>query len=212
MRLRNLLRLVFVSAIILLADFKIVNAQGDPYVDAGADTSVTCSNPCVDLIGSYFYSGQTNTYLPIPIPYTPYPFNVGAAILVNIDDSWSNSIPLPFNFCFFGTNYNKVVIGSNGIISFNNAYAGGGPGSCPWSLVGLNPLPNPNLPLNSIMGVFQDIDPTNMGDIYWQVTGSYPSRKLVVSFFEIPYYGDPNSVSTGSFSSPLFLTSQIVLY
>jgi len=83
-RLRDLLRLVFVSAIILLADFKIVNAQGDPYVDAGADTSVTCSDPCVDLIGSYFYSGQTNTYLPIPIPYTPYPFNVGAAILVNI--------------------------------------------------------------------------------------------------------------------------------
>ena len=212
MRLRDLLRLVFVSAIILLADFKIVNAQGDPYVDAGADTSVTCTNPCVDLIGSYFYSGQTNTYLPIPIPYTPYPFNVGAAILVNIDDSWSNSIPLPFDFCFFGTNYNKVVIGSNGIISFNNAYAGGGPGSCPWSLVGLNPLPNPNLPLNSIMGVFQDIDPTNMGDIYWQVTGTFPSRKLVVSFFEIPYYGDPNSVSTGSCSSPLFLTSQIVLY
>ena len=212
MRLRDLLRLVFVSAIILLADFKIVNAQGDPYVDAGADTSVTCANPCVDLIGSYFYSGQTNTYLPIPIPYTPYPFNVGAAILVNIDDSWSNSIPLPFDFCFFGTNYNKVVIGSNGIISFNNAYAGGGPGSCPWSLVGLNPLPNPNLPLNSIMGVFQDIDPTNMGDIYWQVTGTYPSRKLVVSFYQIPYYGDPNSVSTGSCSNPLFLTSQIVLY
>lgn len=212
MRLRDLLILVFVSAIIFLADFKIVNAQGDPYVDAGADTFVTCTNPCVDLIGSYFYSGQTNTYLPIPIPYTPYPFNVGAAILVNIDDSWSNSIPLPFDFCFFGTNYNKVVIGSNGIISFNNAYAGGGPGSCPWSLVGLNPLPNPNLPLNSIMGVFQDIDPTNMGDIYWQVTGTYPSRKLVVSFFEIPYYGDPNSVSTGSCSSPLFLTSQIVLY
>ncbi len=212
MRLRYLLRLFFVSAIILLTDCKIVNAQGDPYVDAGVDTSVTCSDPCVDLIGSYFYSGQTNTYLPIPIPYTPYPFNVGAAILVNIDDSWSNSIPLPFDFCFFGTNYNKVVIGSNGIISFNNAYAGGGPGSCPWSLVGLNPLPNPNLPLNSIMGVFQDIDPTNMGDIYWQVTGTYPSRKLVVSFFEIPYYGDPNSVSTGSCSSPLFLTSQIVLY
>jgi len=188
------------------------NAQGDPYVDAGADTSVTCTNPCVNLIGSYFYSGQTSTYLPIPIPYTPYPFNVGAAILVNIDDSWSNSIPLPFDFCFFGVNYNKVVIGSNGLLSFNNAYAGGGPGTCPYSLIGVNPLPNPNLPLNSIMGVFEDIDPTNQGDIYWQVTGTYPSRKLVVSFYEIPYYGDPNSVSTGSCSNPLFLTAQIVLY
>ncbi len=195
-----------------MADFTKVKAQGDPYVDAGVDTSVTCTNPCVDLIGSYFYAGQTNTYLPIPIPYTPYPYNAGAAILVNIDDSWSNSIPLPFNFCFFGNNYNKVVIGSNGLLSFNNSYAGGGPGTCPYSLIGLNPLPNPNLPLNSIMGVFEDIDPTNMGDIYWQVVGSYPSRKLIVSFYEVPYYGDPNSVATGSCSIPLFLTSQIVLY
>ena len=187
-------------------------AQGDPYVDAGADTSVTCANPCVDLIGSYFYAGQTTTYLPIPIAYTPFPYNVGNAILVNIDDSWSNSINLPFDFCFFGVNYNKVVVGSNGIISFKNSYAGGGPGSCPWSLIGVNPIPNSNLPLASIMGVYEDIDPTNMGDIYWQLTGTYPSRKLIVSFYQIPYYGDPNSVSTGSCSSPLFLTSQIVLY
>ena len=212
MRLRDLLRLVFVSAIILLADFKIVNAQGDPYVDAGADTSVTCTNPCVDLIGSYFYSGQTTTYLPIPIPYTPFPYNVGQPILVNIDDSWSNAINLPFNFCFFGINYNKVVIGSNGLLTFDLSYAGGGIGTCPWSLVGVNPLPNPLLPKNSIMGVFEDIDPTNQGVIYWQLTGTYPSRKLVVSFYEIPHYGDPNSVSTGYCSSPLFLTSQIVLY
>lgn len=212
MRLKNYLSFLFYSLLWLILCNNKCLAQGDPYVDAGVDTSVTCANPCVDLIGSYFYSGQTTTYLPIPIPYTPYPFNVGAAILVNIDDSWSNSIPLPFNFCFFGINYNKVVIGSNGLLSFNNAYAGGGPGTCPYSLVGVNPLPNPNLPLNSIMGVFEDIDPTNMGDIYWQVAGSYPSRKLVVSFYEIPYYGDPNSVSTGSCGSPLFLTAQMVLY
>ena len=212
MRLRN-----YISIIILVFAFVFLtagksNAQGDPYVDAGVDTSVTCANPCVDLVGSYFYAGQTTSYLPIPIPYTPYSYNTGTPILVNIDDSWSNTINLPFSFCFFGVNYNKVVVGSNGLISFNNSYAGGGPGTCPWSLVGVNPLPNSTLPLNSIMGVFEDIDPTNLGDIYWQLTGTYPSRKLIVSFYQIPYYGDPNSVSTGSCNNPLFLTSQIVLY
>ena len=209
-RLRNYISIVII-AFVSLAAVKS-NAQGDPYVDAGVDTSVTCANPCVDLVGSYFYAGQTTSYLPIPIPYIPYPYNVGTPILVNIDDSWSNAVNLPFNFCFFGVNYNKVVVGSNGLISFNNSYAGGGPGTCPWSLVGVNPLPNPTLPLNSIMGVYEDIDPTNLGDIYWQLTGAYPSRKLIVSFYQIPYYGDPNSVSTGSCNNPLFLTSQIVLY
>lgn len=84
----------------MVADCTLLKAQGDPYVDSGADTSVTCSNPCVDLIGSYFYAGQTTTYLPIPIPYTPFPYNTGAPILVNIDDAWSNAINLPFSFCF----------------------------------------------------------------------------------------------------------------
>lgn len=212
MKLTNYLKtLLFLFAFLLYNNISVV-AQGDPYVDAGADTSVSCSTPCIDLVGSYFYAGQTTTYLPIPIPYTPYPFNVGSAILVNIDDSWSNSIQLPFSFCFFGVNYNKVVVGSNGLLSFNNSYAGGGPGSCPYNLIGLNPIPNSNLPLNSIMGVYEDIDPTNLGDIYWQLTGTYPSRKLVVSFYQIPYYGDPNSVATGSCSTAQFLTSQIVLY
>ncbi|MFN6091657.1 MAG: PKD domain-containing protein [Bacteroidota bacterium] len=212
MRIKNYLIKLIVAFTFFIFNVKCALAQGDPYADAGADTSVTCSNPCVELIGSYFYAGQTNSYLPIPIPYTPFPYNAGAPILVNIDDAWSNAINLPFNFCFFGINYNKVVIGSNGIISFNNSYAGGGAGSCPWSLIGQSPLPNAGLPLNSIMGVYEDIDPTNQGDIFWQVIGSFPSRKLVVSFYEIPYYGDPNSVSTGSCANPLYLTSQIVLY
>ncbi len=184
-------------------------AQGDPEVNAGPDTTVSCASPCVNLMASYFYSGQTSSYLPIPIPYTPFPYNAGAPILVNIDDRWSSPINLPFDFCFFGINYNKVLIGSNGVLTFDIANAGG---ICPWSLIGLSPLPNPNLPHNSIMGIYEDTDPTNQGTIYWQLTGSYPSRKLVVSYYQIPYYGDPNSVNTSACGSPLFLTSQMVLY
>jgi gliding motility-associated-like protein len=147
--------------------------------------------------------------LAIPIAYTPFPYNVGDSILVHIDDKWSNAILLPFDFCFFGINYNKVLIGSNGVLTFDIANAGG---TCPWGLIGQNPLPNPNLPRNSIMGVYEDTDPTFKGTIYWQLTGNYPSRKLVVSYYQIPYYGDPNSVNTSSCGGPLYLTSQMVLY
>jgi len=80
-RIKNYLIKLIVAIAFLMVNVIAANAQGDPYVDAGVDTSVTCANPCVDLIGSYFYAGQTTTYLPIPISYTPYPFNLGATIL-----------------------------------------------------------------------------------------------------------------------------------
>ncbi len=204
--------LVFGLALILPIVFNHqANAQvGCPNVNAGPDVTVGCSNPCTNLTATWFDSGQTNNYLAIPITYAPNPYNVGTPILVNIDDTWSSVINLPFNFCFFGSNYNQVVIGSNGIISFNTAYASSG---CPWNLQGLpGGIPTTSLPTASIMGIYQDIDPTNLGDIYYQLTGAAPCRKLIVSFYQVPYYGDPNSVSTFSCPSPLFATTQIVLY
>src|SRR5436190_1029071 len=68
------------------------------------------------------------------------------------------------------------------------------------------------LPLNSIMGPYQDIDPTFQGLIDWRVTGAFPCRTFNISFYQIPYYGDPNSVYTGAGCGPFFATSQIILY
>ncbi|MGR6088625.1 MAG: PKD domain-containing protein [Arcticibacter sp.] len=206
---RQVSKLVLVCIGILMPVF--TKAQvGCPSVSAGPDVTVGCGNPCTNLTATWFDSGQTNNYLAIPITYAPNPYNVGTPILVNIDDTWSSVINLPFNFCFFGANYNQVVIGSNGIISFNTSYASGG---CPWNLQGLPAgIPTTSLPTASIMGIYQDIDPTFLGDIYYQLTGVAPCRKLIVSFYQVPYYGDPNSVSTSSCPSPLFTTSQIVLY
>jgi len=188
---------------------KSIGQVGCPAVNAGPDQSVGCSNPCANLSAGYFYAGQTTTYTAIPIPYLPNPYNVGTPILVNIDDTWSNVINLPFNFCFYGVNYSQVVIGSNGIISFNTTVAGA---ICPWSFTGTAPLPSATVPVNSIMGIYQDIDPTNQGSIYYQLAGTAPCRKLIVSYYNIPYFGDPNSVSVGACSQPLFATTQIVLY
>ncbi|MFM9026886.1 MAG: PKD domain-containing protein [Bacteroidota bacterium] len=200
------------SAIVLLLDllpFRTMAQVGCPFVTAGPDAAVNCSTTCVNLNALFFNTGQTSTYTVQTIAYSPNSFTAGTPILVNIDDTWSSSIALPFDFCFFGVNYNRVVIGSNGIISFNLSNAGG---FCPWDLTMSTGIPDGNLPTNSIMGIYQDIDPTNLGDIYYSLSGTAPCRKLIVSFTNIPYYGDPNSISTGFCGSPLFSTSQIVLY
>lgn len=138
------------------------------------------------------------------IPYNPYPFNTGTAVLVNIDDVWSSVINLPFDFYFFiGSNYNQLVIGGNGCISFDPANAGN---YCAWSFI--TSCPNPNIINGStgpfIFGPYHDMDPSVAGNIYYATYGMAPYRKFVVSWDSVAMF----SASCNS----LLATQQIVLY
>lgn len=171
---------------------------GCPAIDAGPDVNILCGqNNCVTLTAVPFLSGITTDYTVSSIPYTPFQYNAGTAILVNIDDIWSNTIPLPFDFCFYGAAYNQLVVGSNGILSFDLSYA---TNYCPWGIA--NAIPSAALPLNSIMGAYHDIDPSVTGNIYYQITGAYPCRTFIVSWNEVAMYDCNNQIAT----------HQIVLY
>jgi gliding motility-associated-like protein len=179
-----------------------------PGVSVTPASSNICSG-CRTLTATVQGTVATTSYSVAPTPYVPYPFNSGTPVLVDIDDTWTDVINLPFCFQFYGNTYTQVVIGSNGIITFDlstvNAF-------CEWDLTAAGPIPTTSLQKNSIMGPYHDIDPTNQGSIYWQVTGAAPCRALIVSFYQVPYFGDPNSVSTDSCPDPLFATHQIVFY
>lgn len=201
---------IFSIVILILTSISARAQTGCPSVYAGEDTMPDCGKNCVDLYASYFQTGATNSYEVSQVPFYPQQFQyAGTQILIDIDDTWSAPIDLPFNFCFFGNVYNKVLIGSNGLITFDLTDQGG---TCEWDLKDAGQLPNNNVQTNCIMGPYQDIDPTKQGSIYWKLVGEFPCRTLVVSFVGIPYYGDPNSVSTGWCDGPLYGTSQIVLY
>lgn len=190
--------------------FSVSAQPGCPAVDAGPDVALTCGNACANLVATPFRTGGTNSYGVSQIPYTPFPYNTGTPILVNIDDRWSGVIPLPFNFCYFGNVYNNIIIASNCVLSFDTGYAG------QFSTYVINDsIPSPGISggfRNSIMGPWQDIDPTFQGNTYYQILGTAPCRTFIASWYRVPYYGDPNSVTTGYCNNPLFATSQIVLY
>ena len=140
---------------------------GCPNVDAGPNQNLACTGSCASLVAVPFETGATSTYEVTSIPYNPpYPFNAGIPAFVGIDDIWSDIISLPFNFCFFGNTYNQIVIGANGLITFDIANANM---YCPWPFT--NSIPNPALPLNSISGAYHDIDPSICGNIYYDVFG-----------------------------------------
>ena len=181
----------------------LAQAPGCPNVDLGPDT-VVCVNStmCVDLEASLLFTGETTSYAVDSIEYAPpYPFAGGTPLFVGIDDIFSEVIELPFDFCFYGNMYNQIVVGANGLISFDVANAGA---YCAWGFNLTIPTGDPTaVPYpNSINGAYHDIDPSVSGDINYAVLGSYPCRTFVVNYNE-----------TAQFSCTSELTTQqIVIY
>lgn len=197
----KLIRLSSIGVIILFYFSIRIHAQpGCPNVDAGNNATVNCTSNCTTLNSTFLQTGETTSYSVTSIPYSPpYSYSSGTGIIMNIDDVWSSLLTLPFNFCFFGQVYNKIVIGSNGLISFNTSYASG---FCPWSYSAT--CPSTSLPLNCIFGPYHDIDPDVGGTIKYAMLGTYPCRTFVISFYQVPMYS--------SSCNSLKATHQIVLY
>lgn len=181
--------------------FTSIKAQpGCPNIDVGLDKTLNCTTTCATLNANVLQTGASTSYTVSSIPYTPpYPYNGGTQIMANIDDTWSSAIVLPFNFCFFGSVYSQIVVGSNGLISFDPSLAGG---YCNYSFSAT--CPNTTLPKNAIFGPYHDIDPSVSGALYYGIQGTSPCRTFVISFYEVAMFS--------STCNNLKATHQIVLY
>ncbi len=173
---------------------------------SGADPApIGCTaSSCTDLEATFLDIKQSTTYSVASIPYAPpYQFNcLRNPVSVNVDDVWSPVINLPFNFCFYGNNYNQCIIGSNGVVSFD-VINNDPEGYNTWSFA--NNIPNNTMFLNTIFGVYQDIDPSLGGEIGWElITLNTGCRALVASWNNIPMF-------FSTCNSSLY-TGMIVLY
>jgi gliding motility-associated-like protein len=198
--------------ILLLLTGGLVHSQapGCPSVYAGEDVMLDCDEPCTDLTATFLDTGETNSYEVLPITYDPpFPFTgLSNPVSVGADDIWSEQVNLPFEFSFFGVNYDRVFIGSNGIISFNTQTPGG---FCAWSLGPTDLIPTSAIHQNAVM-LYHDMDP-RFGDaeIGYEVIGESPCRTLVVSFANVPYYnGGSNSTAISTFQMVLYETTNTI--
>ena len=174
-------------------------------LNGGVPPTMSCQAlGCVDLEATYLQINQPTNYSVSSIPYAPpYQFTcLQNPVSVNVDDIWSPMINLPFNFCFYGNNYNQCLIGSNGVITFDTTtYAPGGYNS--WSFS--NDLPNASLFRNTIFGVYHDIDPSAGGQVGWElITLNTGCRALVAAWNDIPMFS--------STCNTQLYTGMIVLY
>ncbi|PKR79992.1 PKD domain-containing protein [Brumimicrobium salinarum] len=103
------------------------------------------------------------------------------------DDRWSNQIPIGFNFDFYGNTYNQVVIGSNGLISFDLSHAST---HNAYSFAGLTSLPDAGFDdaHNAVMVAYSDINPNSGGQILYETIGTAPNRSFYVVYVNIPMF------------------------
>jgi hypothetical protein len=137
-------------------------------------------------VQSFCYNVDTIPY--VALPTTP---PSDATTITLADDQFSNVIPVGFTFNFFGVNYTDVVIGSNGILSFNTALAGQ---SCSFSVDAI-----PNLTTdthNAILFAWFDFNPTVGGSIFYYTTGVAPNRQFIVVFNSVPGFSCPSDFDT----------------
>jgi len=180
-------------------------------LDAGDDVTVDCSNNCTTLTAQVFpgIGAQTDTYTIDPATPCPIPPNGGVTpTSIYLDDRWSGVVTLPFTFYFFGQPYNYLIIGDNGVVSFDtnrsNPEIQRPNDFCEWSFD--QSLPSTDLFRNTIFGAYHDLyvpAASSPGDrIRYYVSGDYPQRKFVVLFDHVPQY-DCNNLQT---------TQRIILY
>ncbi|MBD3724836.1 MAG: Ig-like domain-containing protein, partial [Flavobacteriaceae bacterium] len=202
---------VLLFAVFLVGFLNLTFAQ-QVSVDIQDPLPVCNSGDCVDLNATFTPVETTTNYRIESIPFGPAGLTGGIVLDATSDDVWSPYFNLPFRFCFYGQYYDRVLIGSNGLITFDTATFSPGFG-CPWNLRGSSPIPTTNIPVrNAIYGVYQDTNITSppvtnpaLQNVNYYITGTAPNRKFVVNFNQLPLYWGTCSASGQQ-------TSQIVLY
>ncbi|MBI3510017.1 MAG: gliding motility-associated C-terminal domain-containing protein [Bacteroidetes bacterium] len=193
--------LTFLLLFLVITSSGIFAQSACPQVTIAPASSI-CSGQCENLTATVQGSVATTSYNVSNIAYAPYAFTGGNPVLVNIDDTWSSVVTMPFCFQFFGNTYTQFVIGSNALISFDitqaNAY-------CQWPINAA--IPTNTNPMNSIMAPYHDIDPsvgtpTSATDINWAVYGTAPCRYMVVNWNDVAMFS----------CTTLIATSQLVLH
>ncbi len=157
---------------------------------------ITClsPSPCITLHASFMegFTNETDSYIfqnntPCPLP----PANNGTPTNITVDDRWSQLITLPFVFYYFGQPYNQIIIGDNGVVSFDTNRSSPQtqqPNSrCEWSFN--ETAPNTNLFRNTIFGAYHDLYIPAGGQIVYYVSGTAPERLFVIDFRNVAQFG-----------------------
>ena len=155
--MRNVLLILFwFSSITIFSQTPLQVTVND--ASGNENFNVSCTNDldpkgCLPLHVKYPVLNETSSYAITQEVYNPpIPLIQGTSLNANYDDLFAAKLDLPFKFCFFNQSYESLVVGSNGMVTFDLSQLGKiNYPNVDWA------NPNPNLPKNSIFGVYHDM-------------------------------------------------------
>ncbi len=115
-----------------------------------------------------------NCMIPIDNTFQVVPMQGGTPPDYRNDDSYSNPIALPFNFCFYGQNQNNCYINNNGNISFG----------APYFTFTANAFPDPSFIMIAPFWADVDTRGTGSGLVYYKITPT----AMIVRWQTVGYY------------------------
>ena len=105
----------------------------------------------------------------------------GTPILAGADDEYAYPVPIGFPFTFYGSPFTQAAVGSNGHVYFQDTYLGLSnvciPGDADYGVT------------DNIIAAYWDDLVISPGSIYYQTLGSPGSRRFVVMFSQVRFYG-----------------------
>ena len=194
----------------------------DTVIDCNTREGIELS--CMPYIPVQRFNGTyTVDQIPYNPPDTTFYLNYNAAIDANNpykkklaiqnDDDWAPSfINIAFPFYFFGIQKTQFLLGDNGIVTFASGPGITAGGECPYATTTPLPWPtsvpsspscNPALMRDAIYGVYEDTYTGSNGSfmsgnqgIYYGVLDSFPCRKIIASWNQIPVFSNQNKRQT----------------
>ena len=104
----------------------------------------------------------------------------GTAITLGDDDS--SNVPIGFTFNFYGQDYTTVNVSSNGYLKFTTGSTTLWENDCP--------IPDATGPDTAIYALWDDLDPSSGGAIYYETRGVSPNQVFIVQYNQVPFSGD----------------------
>ena len=121
----------------------------------------------------------------------------GTGTAVTLNDDNAASVTLPFAFPFYGVDQTRVIIGSNGFLTFGTSGTGSNNNQN---------LPNPAVPNDLIAMYWDDLNPALGGTVHTQDMGD---GRFIVQFTDVPHVDVASETVT--FQAILSANGQIVL-
>ena len=164
------------------ADFTLISTADGGFVDTSYFNLCIGQDAPTDTGGYYaYYSGGPHAHCPtfdwITIDTTQSTY-VGTSL--DLLDNQTVVVNLPFSFTYYGLDYNRISISSNGFIAMDST------NEIDWSNTG---IPHSDGPAAMIAPFWSDLDPGNAGepsDIYYYY--DQPNNRFIIEYFQVEHW------------------------